>query len=351
MTILIHEAVSGGGMVGRDLPPSWLEEGSAIRRAVAADFRAVPGVEVIETVDARCLDDRLDLPGPGQIIADPARPIDLARLARLADLVVIVAPESGGELEALARLVEGVGGRSLGSTPEAIALCSDKSRMADHLVRLGIPTPPTWRFEPASGLPRVDSGSGRVVVKPVDGAGAIDTFVVPASDPCPPGLLGRGVTLIQPFRPGMAMSASFLVGLDGGATLLAVGRQRVEVGPGGEVHYRGGEVPVPLPEALLAPARRAVESVPGLLGFVGVDFLVLDGDHGVEVLEINPRLTTSIVGLVRLAEPGVIALAWVDLAVGSAPRDSLHRLRAIQAAPPVRFRADGSISDDEGASR
>ena len=44
-------------------------------------------------------------------------------------------------------------------------------------------------------------------------------------------------------------------------------------------------------------AVRALRLVPGLRGFVGVDLILDEQAPGVSVVEINPRLTTSYVGL------------------------------------------------------
>ena len=60
-----------------------------------------------------------------------------------------------------------------------------------------------------------------------------------------------------------------------------------------------------------APLRAAVESIPGLRGFVGVDFIWDEGRRRATVLEINPRPTTSIVGLTRILPPGRLASAWI----------------------------------------
>ena len=51
-------------------------------------------------------------------------------------------------------------------------------------------------------------------------------------------------------------------------------------------------------------AQRAVDCVPGLLGYVGVDLVLGDAADGSRdfAIEINPRLTTSYVGLRALAE-------------------------------------------------
>src|SRR4051794_31876420 len=55
--VLVHEFVTGGGLAGQALPPSWAAEGAAMRRAIVADFAAVPGVRVVMTLDDRLPDE------------------------------------------------------------------------------------------------------------------------------------------------------------------------------------------------------------------------------------------------------------------------------------------------------
>ena len=331
-------------MAGAPLPPSLAREGAAIRRALVADFAAVPGVRVVEPVDARFVVE----PAPAnvtRIIVDHARPIDLTALLRGVDLAVVVAPESDGELARIAGEVDRSGVRSLGSTVAAINLCGDKGEVAPFFDRIGVPTPPTRSFMIGDEVPRIASPSGRVVIKPPEGAGAIETFVLNAADPVLPSDAIPGPALIQPYRPGPSLSASFLVGRDRRAHLIAVGRQRIAIDVEGRVTYEGGELPIATAEVDLDPVRRAVESVSGLGGFVGVDFIATEPGGAVEVIEINPRVTTSIVGLVRLAPPGTIARVWLDC-LDDGPADGFRRdaaFEAIHSTPPVRFQADGTI--------
>ncbi len=338
MRIFLHEHVSGGGFRGRPLPGSWAREGSAIRRALAGDFAAVPGVEVVATLDGRI---GAEPPRPGvahRIITD-REPLDFARMVAGADATLAVAPEAGGLLAGLARSIAEAGGRSLGSDPLAIEQAADKLGLAARFEALGIPTPPTLPFGP--GFERPSTWDGPIVVKPIDGAGSVDTSVIADGD-CPDWAREGRRAIAQPFLAGEPLSASFLVDRAGGATLLAVGRQRVEVDARGRISYQGGSIPraVDFPfEAVEA----AVASVPGLLGFVGVDFLGL-GDGSVSILEINPRATTSVVGLARLRPPGTLAGAW--LAASGGPlggTDWPARLAAASASPPLIFDADGSI--------
>ncbi len=93
----------------------------------------------------------------------------------------------------------------------------------------------------------------------------------------------------------------------------------------------------------LTVVTRPSTSVPGLRGFVGVDFL-LDAEGRAMILEINPRPTTSYVGLSRLGPAGTIAGAWLAaMTTGLDGTEWPDRLRELREQPPVAFEADGSI--------
>src|SRR5215217_6986193 len=95
-TVLVHEWVTGGGLAGAELPPSWAAEGRAMRRAVAADFAGMRGVRVVMTLDARLQDE----PGPWTLarIGHGEELDAFTRLAAAADWTVLIAPESRGIL-------------------------------------------------------------------------------------------------------------------------------------------------------------------------------------------------------------------------------------------------------------
>src|SRR5205814_157736 len=102
------------------------------------------------------------------------------------------------------------------------------------------------------------------------------------------------------------------------------------------VSYRGGETPIDHAEAARQLALAAVSSIEGLHGWVGVD-LVIDDDERPVIIEINPRPTTSYIGLRRRYPPGALAAAWLS---GDAPGTS-----GSQTGPPrlVRFDASGNV--------
>jgi tyramine---L-glutamate ligase len=348
-TVLVHEWVTGGGLAGRDLPASWAAEGRAMRRAIAADFACLPGgsVRVIVTSDARLADE----PGPWKIVPiaagdDAGR---LSEIARTADFTVLIAPETSGILAGLTRELEYAGARLLGSTAEAVELTADKARLAARLQAIGVNTPPTTTIVAGAGIP--EGAHYPAVLKPIDGAGSLDTFYLADVGSVPDRARQIPIAVLQPFVPGTPMSASFLVGQRGEAWLVAIGTQRMAIREG-RFEYRGGRLPAVCPYAV-PQLKQAVKAIAGLRGFVGVDFIGDTENRQTTILEINPRPTTSFVGLCCVLPPGLLARSWLA-ACGF--DDGARRLlaglaeRAHEKKASVSFNANGEFDhDDVGA--
>src|SRR5262249_35836545 len=147
---------------------------------------------------------------PSVLVAPGEEKRTLERLAAACDYTILVAPETDGVLQERAERIERAGGRSLGSSPPAIALAADKRAFAAHLARLAIPTPRTETLERSGGLPR--EFPYPAIIKPADGAGALHTYYCAGPDAAPTGSGLPGAMVIQPYCSGEAMSASFLLG-------------------------------------------------------------------------------------------------------------------------------------------
>jgi predicted ATP-grasp superfamily ATP-dependent carboligase len=251
-------------------------EGRAMLTAVLEDFRRVAGVEAV-TLPA----------GAGREA--------FRDLARSAGRTLVIAPEFDGLLAERCRWVEEAGGRLLGPSSEAVRLTADKLLTACRLQSAGVPTPDCAPFPDPTAFP--------AVLKPRDGAGSQATFLVRNQQDLTfraEQALGedwRGELIVQTFAPGVAASVAFLLGPGRCVPLLPACQH---LSHDGRFRYLGGQVPLPagLRERAVSVARRAVEAVPGLTGYVGVDVVLGPTD---QVIEINPRLTTSYVGLRALA--------------------------------------------------
>jgi predicted ATP-grasp superfamily ATP-dependent carboligase len=225
-----------------------------------------------------------------------------------------IAPETGGALERLTRLVEASGRRLLGSESRAVELTASKRRTCETLTAHGVAVVPTVALDAIANGPPPASEHGWVI-KPDTGAGAADTFLVRSERAAQKMGTVPISHVVQPYIPGDAVSLSLLC-RDGAAALLACNAQDVRV-EGNRLRYHGGIVGArENRRALYAPiAARIAAAIPTLTGYVGVD--LVDGDDGPLVLEINARLTTSYVGL--RAALGVNPAALVlDVCTGAA---------------------------------
>lgn len=343
-SVLIHEFVNGGGLAGTEWPTSMAAEGLAMRRALAREFAAVEGIDVILTRDAR---QAIEETGPWRTVPiEPgAEPETFARLAASADFTIAIAPETGGILQRRAAIIERAGGRSLGSTPEAIRWTGDKWALHQCWLEHGITTPPTRLIRPRDPIRSVEFADPfPVVLKPVDGAGSIETFYLSTwGSPIPAEVSRMDAALAQPFVAGTPLSASFLVDGRGRAELVCVARQRMAIRDG-RIHYEGGSLPVD--RAFCDQnIRWALEAVEGLRGWVGVDLIRIEESGRTSVLEINPRPTTTLVGVLGLLRPGSLAEAWLAaIEGGGAPIDWAELWPAGRS---LIFDADGTIHDDE----
>jgi predicted ATP-grasp superfamily ATP-dependent carboligase len=335
--VLVHEHLTGGGVAEEAIPSTWLAEGAAMRVALARDFAAARA-RVMMTLDTRLAYE--DGPWTIERIGPGSAAHVLPALVRGADFTIAIAPETRGILGDLAATIARAGGRSLGSLPEAIGLAADKLRLSAHLMEAGIETPTSIRVEPRLGLPT--DAVYPAVLKPIDGAGCLNTLQVDAPDDPIVSTFPEEVGLLQPLVHGEARSASFLARPGRPPLLLGVGLQAMTM-VGGRLIYKGGTI---LRDDLPGdhPARRAVASVPGLSGLVGVDYIHDPLTSDAVVIEVNPRPTTSCVGLIASLDPGRLARAWLELAGGG---EWPHWSRLGLPTRSITFGADGSIFHDD----
>jgi predicted ATP-grasp superfamily ATP-dependent carboligase len=276
--------------------PELLAQGRAMRDAIVADLLAAGDVEVTcaDAGESRtAASARLEYVAPAR---DEA-PFDFVRrLAGVHDLAWVVAPETDGVLAALARAVPRPSW--IGCDARAIELAASKTATFERLAAAGIATPPCL-------APGAAAQARRFVVKPDDGAGACDTRVHDSMAAAVADFERRRArgqrAVLQPWIDGEALSLSLLVHA-GGAELLSINRQRIEIDAAGEVAYRGVQIDAigrstPLARTLEALAQRVVRAVPGLAGFVGLD--VVAAAREPVLIEINPRVTCAYAGLSR----------------------------------------------------
>lgn len=315
MHLFLYEWVTGGGLVEEpgSLPASLLAEGEAMLSALAADFLAIDGVRVSVLRDIRA--DTLVLPGCDviEVHSREHQREEFAELAAEADHTLVIAPEIDNVLLQTNTMARESGGRLLAASDEFVALASDKHLSAECLAQAGVPVPEAILLE-ADEEQLPSDFSYPAVLKPVHGAGSQHTrFVADASDERMPYSWPRR---LERYCPGIAASVSFLCGPDHRVPLPAC---RQHLSSDGRFTYAGGSrlVERELVRRATELADRALQALPAALGYVGVDLVLGKAGDGSEdvVIEVNPRLTTSYVGLRAIAQDN-LAAAMLENAKG-----------------------------------
>jgi len=311
-SVFVYEHVCGGGMAGQDLPESWLAEGRAMLEAAVAAF-ADAGCKVVTTLDARF---DIDLPAE-TIRVEPPRTADqiLIEMTHRTDYGLIIAPETDGVLLRLTKLADLKSGWNLGSTPEAVALCGDKIATSRHLIQHGFLIPDSFRL---NEFGESIEHEGLFVVKPIDGAGTVDTFLVPgpsvrsfAARYLPDPSRFHGLR----FVPGPSVGYSFCRDGQGGAVPVAACRHELRLEPLEPwiFRFRSDEgSPAPAPgEDQCSIVKEAIRTIPGLRGWIGVDVILEVNGQVATILEINPRLTSSFVWALNRTARSEIVSRWL----------------------------------------
>ena len=325
--ILVYEYLTAGGYPGVSLEGGIAYEALAMLWAVLADFRAWGSAYTVTPLNPRferCIPglDRHTLPANEVVVTDEnSREIFLSLLERC-DAALIVAPETDQILSGLSALVEDSGKRLLGSGSGAVARAGDKAVCEEILSAAGLPVPGSRRVK-LDELKGITAGDGLpFVLKPVDGVGSEGVCLVAEAGEGPQALerlrnaTSRETALQQPFIDGIHASVS-LLSVQGMSVPVSLNRQLIH--PGNPFRYYGSVVPLEH-----AMARRAMEAacaaancIEGLRGYVGVDLIL--GDDALWLIEINPRLTTSYIGIRQLTDVNLARLIFEACRDGTLP--------------------------------
>jgi predicted ATP-grasp superfamily ATP-dependent carboligase len=254
------------------------------------------------------------LPGPGDFYWE------IVRLAPECDMGLVIAPDS---LLAKFTLPLEQYSHNLGCGSMNAALCANKVTTGNILKSNGIPVPP-------------DAPGGRHVVKPVagcDSQGVRLTTDAPGKDEFAQGFIegeNYSVSLVMSRVVGEAC----LYFSGNPPLVLAVNRQDVIINDDGTFAYRGGETPVhPAREQEIIDTATRAANVLGCQGYCGIDVVVADK---VYVVDVNPRITTSLVGIAACMEEEIAALL-VEASHGTAPKE-------VHLTGKVRFDRYGMVS-------
>jgi len=230
---------------------------------------------------------------------------DLNRFSEDSDFGLIIAPEDDGILFELTREIEGKTA-NLGSNSKAVYTASDKW-LTFKKIKNKVKTPKTLKIKPSSepkqelsqdtsmevNSNNLNFSETPFLIKPRiscggDGIRSLDTEISEEF---------KDNYIVQEYIKGFNISVSFLIGSE--IIPLSINEQFLE-----NFNFIGTRIPPQeleraekieknqeLKKEILNESTKAVESIKGLFGYVGVDLVV--GNSDAYVVDINPRITTS----------------------------------------------------------
>jgi len=313
LRLLVYEFVSGGGFCGKPIPHSILSEGFGMLRMITLDA-TLSGHSVTTVLDSRIAEFEPPLEADFTIVVNDFREAENAiqKAAESADAAYVIAPETDNTLQTLVESVERSNIPSLNSSSNAIQKVSYKTLLQKYAEKIGIPTPETITFSGENDTKTIVQAVTEkigypTVVKPANGAACEGLSIVTNENQ-----VEHAIRKITESTPSKVIAQKLIQGIPASVTLISNGTKALPISlnkqnitlksPEQASTYSGGTVPLdnPLREKAFATAKKIVESIKGLKGYIGVDLILTENKP--VLIEINPRLTTSYIGLRKVTK-------------------------------------------------
>ncbi len=252
--------------VGADIP-EFILEGRAMLGILVRSF-VLCGHEVLYPTSGMRLES-------GTAVRTDSFEDSILNMSKECEAGLVIAPD-----ELLGDLTEIVEENTvnLGCPPDSVRLCADKLECTLALEKQKIPVPETI----GSGAYR-----GNYIIKPRFGCAS--EGIRRSRN----GVLQEGFIATK-FIEGEHISASIITGRT--QLTLTVNKQLIEIND--EISYKGGIVPYYSDryDEIIAVAKKTAKAL-GCRGYAGMDIVLGDMPY---VVDVNPRPTTSIIGISRV---------------------------------------------------
>ncbi|MEZ6086509.1 MAG: ATP-grasp domain-containing protein [Pirellulaceae bacterium] len=315
MKVFIAEWMRSGGMASlstSESTDSLLSEGSAMHRAVCLDASRCCD-HVLTVIDGPLAD-----PLPKNVITFPfdrhCDPIgQWLAIAEACDVAFLIAPETDRILSDVVGAFRAKGLPVLACGEAVIHLTTNKLSFADRMLGEGVPHPRTLYLTKGTQ----DAIKEPCLTKPLDGCGSMNLRRYSSSRDAYAARTTENPSsaIIQPLHHGLDASIACIV-REECVDWLPACRQTIDKRT---FAYQGGSGPlgVDLQKRALRLGKAVIEVLRNpndqnanqhaLAGFLGIDILLGETESDDVVIEVNPRLTTSFIGLRELMKTNLVA--------------------------------------------
>ncbi|MFX0012108.1 MAG: ATP-grasp domain-containing protein, partial [Candidatus Hermodarchaeota archaeon] len=328
--IFVFEYTVGGGFYAEEITSSLLCEGYAMLRSIAEDFKNLD-YEIITQIDRRIshLAKYLSVDQFYSVDSDNKFDATFSKCMDMVDICFIIAPEFSNILYHLTRVAFNLNKAIISIGLEGIKLGTSKIATYNFFKNYDIKTPITFLIPSLNGkidlnfiYEQFDKYNFPFIIKPDDGVGAesiyffpdIDAVVNFFSNPYLDFNFKRKY-ILQEFIYGEDYSVSiinkpFKNNLKNGKTILSINSQKIKYKNClGKALYEGGYTPVPRFNFLKKKLMKLLNKIDlnNFNGYLGIDF-ILTKENEIYFIEINPRLTTSYIGIRKIYSQNILSL-------------------------------------------
>jgi len=318
--IFIFEFISGGGFSFTKMPNSLFCEGFGMLKTIISDFKLL-NFEIITLLDYRVsfLSKFLQADIIREVKADENYLVNFKKAVRESKYSFIIAPESSNILYELTKIVKDYDKELLSTNLSCIIQFTSKIKTFDYFKKNDIPTPTTYRIPKIRSYLNVDfiiQKSNKIgypiVIKPEDGVGSESIYFFEGEDQIldffeksNKGLEQNRSYVLQEFIEGRDLSLSLLGCSQSKKTqitnpiILSINSQHINIrNQNAKSEYYGGSTPVDGIEELIENFEKSVKKADfsKFKGYFGIDF-IKQSNSSFYFIELNPRLTTSYLGL------------------------------------------------------
>ncbi|MFX0047936.1 MAG: ATP-grasp domain-containing protein [Candidatus Hermodarchaeota archaeon] len=318
--LFIFEFVSGGGYNQFDIPSSLFCEGFAMLRTIVEDFKKI-GFKITTLLDERISQFSRYLNSDKVNYVKPEEDFlkKYIECVKESTYCFVIAPEFSKNLFKLTQIVKDHKKKILSIDLNGVRLGTSKLETYKFFKANNLSSPKSYIIPFKGGLidvdfilQKFDQLGNSVIIKPEDGAGSELIFHFKAKDQIlqffrrPKVKFGRVRNyIIQEYIEGDDLSISIINRTNPKKTgvmeqiILSINTQNVQIPDlNNESLYLGGFTPVENYEILRHRFEKILKSMDltSFHGYFGIDF-IKKADNSIHFIEINPRLTTSYIGI------------------------------------------------------
>ena len=328
--IFVFEYTVGGGFYAEEITSSLLCEGYAMLRSIAEDFKNL-GYDIITQIDQRIvyLAKYLSIDQFYPVDSDNKFDDVFSKCIKMVDVCFIIAPEFSNILYNLTNTACNLKKTIISIGLEGIKLGTSKIATYNYFKNNKVKTPKTFLIPGLNG--KIDLNfineqfskySLPFIIKPDDGVGAEAIYFFPDFDAVINFFTNPSLDfdfnrkyILQEYICGDDYSISIINkpsknNFKPVKTILSINSQKIKyINYLGKAEYEGGYTPVPKFNSLKKKVIRLLNKIElnNFNGYLGIDF-ILTNENEIYFIEINPRLTTSYIGIRKIYPQNLLSL-------------------------------------------